>query len=230
MQSTMRMYWIVGALLTTASSLFWATGSVLADEPWEDLSDRIEDKTDDLADVVDDDFRRSPDYRFLKQTADRIESIADDMDDDVDDEDWSCALEKIARLQGDLAMLQSVLAEQDVCRVRPKSMQKAMMLSADAIEKTACLAGMLSNMCGVPVLMPVQRGTYPLSTPQNSEEPIIVPVPPEPGYPILRPNVPMRPVPVVPSPRRPSVPVKRTNNGRSTFTFAPGLTFGVVIR
>lgn len=114
-----------------------SVGSVSAGHSLEDVAERIEDKTDDLQDVIEDHFERSPNYRVLAPIACRLERNAEELDEAIEDCHWSCAQDLLTRMHADVHSLAELVAVQDPCHVSVRSMSKAAGLITE-IDGTIC--------------------------------------------------------------------------------------------
>jgi hypothetical protein len=163
---------MVGAGFLLGSNTAWGG------DPLERQAECIEDKTDDLHDLIDDDFERSPDYRFLCQTAGRLDQMAEDLDEKIEDQDFGCASGLAARIASQAHMLEGLISRQPVCHVSPRAIARASCLAREICGESGQLAATLQGVGSIP--------SGPVVDPGWPSGPIIQP------YPVYRPSWPMR--------------------------------------
>jgi hypothetical protein len=165
----------------------FAASSALADHPLERQAECLENKTDNLADVIDDNFDDSPDYRFLCRTSVQLDNWAEELDDDIEDGDWMCAQRLASQIACESRNLESIIARQPTCHVPPRAMQRALCLVREvSIESNQLGSAIGSILTGsAPIAGPV--------SPVGPISPVLPGYPPNPifqPYPVYRPSWP----------------------------------------
>jgi hypothetical protein len=154
--------------MVSGSSPAWGAHSL------ERQAECIENKTDDLHDLIDDDFERSPDYRFLCQTAGRLDQMAEDLDEKIEDEEFGCAGGLAARIASQAHMLEGLISRQPACHVPPPAVARAACLAREIAAESSQLAAALQGVSTFP--------TGPVVNPGWPSGPVIQP------YPVYRPS------------------------------------------
>ncbi len=163
---------LVGAGVLFGSSPAWAG------HPLERQAECIENKTDDLHDLIDDDFERSPDYRFLCQTAGRLDQMAEDLDEKIEDEEFGCAGGLAGRIASQAHLLEGLISRQPACHVPPQAVARAACLTREICAESSQLAVSLQGLSSFP--------TGPVVNPGWPSGPSIQ------AYPVYRPIWPQR--------------------------------------
>jgi hypothetical protein len=171
------------------TSGFWSTvvglglispaGISLAGHPLERQAECIENKTDDLEDLIDDDFDRSPDYRFLNATAERLDQWAEDLDEAVEDGELGCAIGLASRIAAQAHQLGGWIGRQPPCHVDPRAVGRGIELVSqiemEAGGLSVALQGGNQPSLGLispsPNPYPVYRPSWPVRDPRFDRDP-----------------------------------------------------------
>lgn len=121
----------MGFSMFVGAALTFVAAPARAGHTAEGIVERIEDQTDELFDLMDDDFERSPDYRRLVHVARQLERIGDNLEEAVDDEDVHAAFTFLASLESELHCLRDAIAVQQACWIRPQSIHRALCLTRE---------------------------------------------------------------------------------------------------
>ncbi|MBY0586313.1 hypothetical protein K2X85_04000 [bacterium] len=163
--------WLVGG----ASTVAWAN------HPLERQAECLENKTDNLADVIDDHFDDTPDYRYLCQASVQLDDWAEELDDEIEDGDWACAQRLVSQIACESRNLEGAIARQPACHVPPRAMSRAQCLVREVSIESSQLSSSIASLMGE-VSLPIN--------PVGPTGPWVGPNPNVPRYPVYRPSWP----------------------------------------